>query len=130
MTTHTIKYMWIFLISAISVTRVLAGEDADGGDGGAPDWFPMLEVAGVILGLLISGLAFKVYLGMQGGMIGEGFKFVVLGIISMTVGIGAHGINELSPFISEFGAELTLELAIYLGLMLIGMGVYKVSKVA
>jgi len=124
---NTKNLLWIMFVLLIPVSKVFGEE---GGEEAAPEWFPLLEVAGVVLGLFISGLAFKVYLGMQGGMIGEAFKYIVFGILSIMVGIATHGLNEFSPFMSEFGAEITLELAIYLGLILMGVGIHKVSKVA
>ncbi len=122
------RIFYVVALLALSLAPVFAGEVGEAGEGGSPSWFPMLEVGGSLLGLVISALAFKIYLGMQGGVIGDAFKSLVLGIIAMTFGIAAHGVNELHPIMSDFSAELTLELSIYIGLVMIGIGVSKVSK--
>ena len=96
----------------------------------APTWFPLLEMAGVVLGVVVSLIAVKVYLGMKGGMIGDGFGRILLGVISITLGVATNGMNEMVGLMSEFGAELSFELFIYAGLIFIGAGVMKVAEVA
>jgi len=121
-----VRVFWLLLLSAMSVSLAIAGE----GEEKMPTWFPMLEMGGVILGVIVSTIAVKIYMGMRGGMIGQGFGRILLGIISITLGIAANGMNEIVGMLSEFGAELTFELFIYAGLIFIGAGVMKVAEVA
>lgn len=120
------RFISIAAMVMLPVAAVLAGE----GEEEMPSWFPMLELGGVLLGIVISGIAFSVYQSMKGGMIGEGFGKIFLGILSITMGVAVNGLNEMLGLLSEFGAELTFELFIYFGLILIGFGVKKVSLVA
>jgi len=96
----------------------------------APFWFPLLEMAGVVLGVVVSVIAVKIYLGMRGGMIGDGFGRILVGVVAITLGIATNGMNEMIGILSEFGSELTFELFIYAGLIFIGAGVMKVAEVA
>jgi len=122
------RMIWLVLMFAMSVSLAIAGEV--GMEQEMPTWFPMLEMAGVVLGVAVSALAVKIYIGMKGGMIGDGFGRILYGIVAITLGIAANGINEMVGMMSEFGAELTFELLIYVGLIFIGAGVMKVSEVA
>ena len=122
------KILWLLLMCTVPVSFAVAGE-AESGDA-VPGWFPMLEVGGVLLGIVISALVVKVYSAMKGGLIGAGFGKILFGVIAITLGIATNGLNELMGFISEFGAELAFELFIYAGLIFIGVGVSKIAKVA
>lgn len=95
-----------------------------------PFWFPLLEVAGIIIGVIVSALTIKVYIGMEGGQIGSAFGKILLGVISITFGIAINGLNETFELLSEFSAEVAFELFIYIGMVFIGIGSYKVAKLA
>ncbi|MDH5326971.1 MAG: hypothetical protein OEZ68_14480 [Gammaproteobacteria bacterium] len=120
------KWFYALVLLLAPVSLVLAGEEGEE----VPAWFPMLEMGGVVLGLVISALVVKVYNGLKGGMIGAGFGKILFGVIAITLGIATNGLNELVGFISEFGAELVFELFIYAGLIFIGIGVNKIAHVA
>lgn len=117
-----------FLTVAVLVLSVSTGFASEAEEE-VPGWFPMLEAGGVLIGLAISAIAFNVYRGMAGGAIGTGFGRVFLGVLLITLGLAANGANEYLGFMSEFAGELTFELFIYAGLIMIGMGVSKVAAV-
>jgi len=121
------RLLWLLVCFAFPMAA-FAGEAGQKEE--APMWFPMLEMAGVVLGVVVSIVAVRIYLAMKGGMIGVGFGRILLGIVSITLGIATNGMNELVGLLSEFGAELTFELFIYAGLIFIGAGVMKVAEVA
>jgi hypothetical protein len=95
----------------------LAGENQE-----EPAWFPLLEVGGAIIGIIAVIVTYKNYLGMKGGAVGAGFKFITIAVLSLTAGVIIRGLNEQFGILGSFQGELFFELFIYLGLIAIAFG--------
>ncbi len=98
-----LSILGIVFILMLSITMVMAAEE---GEEEEPAWFPLLEVAGVIIGLVASVYTFKNYKAMKGGAIGESFKFILGALIIITLGIALRGLNEQFGMTSEIIAEI------------------------
>lgn len=118
--------LFIIILTLFSISTGFASESEEE----IPAWFPLLELGGVIVGIIVCGVVTKVYLGMKGGAIGEGFSKILVGVIAITAGVAINGINETFELMNEFSAEVVLELCIYVGLVFIGLGSQKIAKLA
>lgn len=114
------KKMFVILLSIFFITLVPAVSAAEEEE--EPAWFPLLEAGGAVIGIIASLITLKNYRGMKGGAVGEGFKFITVAIILLTLSIVLRGLQEQIALMSEFMGELIFELFIYIALIIIALG--------
>lgn len=115
----------IGVLITILAPSVLAEEpvsSAEETEASEPSWFPLLELAGAIIGISAFFITYKNYIAMKGGAVGTGFKFVTIAVLSLTVGVIIRGLNEQFELMGGFEGELIFELFIYIALIVIAYG--------
>ncbi len=111
--------MVILAPAALAEEPVAAGVENQEAE---PAWFPLLEVGGAIIGIIAVIVTYKNYLGMKGGAVGAGFKFITIAVLSLTAGVIIRGLNEQFELLGGFQGELIFEIFIYIALIAIAYG--------
>ncbi len=108
--------LMVILAPAVSAAEepVAAGEE--------PAWFPILEVVGAIIGIIAIIVTYKNYMGMKGGAVGAGFKFITIAVLFITAAVVIRGLNEQFELMGDFLGELSFEIFIYIALIAIAFG--------
>ena len=108
--------LMVFLAPTVSAAEepVVAGED--------PAWFPLLELGGAIIGIIAVIVTYKNYMGMKGGAVGAGFKFITIAVLFITAAVVIRGVNEQFELMGDFLGELSFEIFIYIALIAIALG--------
>ncbi len=109
------------VLMLILAPAVSAAEEpvASGGD---PAWFPLLELAGAVIGIIAVIVTYKNYIGMKGGAVGAGFKFITIAVLFITAAVVIRGLNEQFELMGDFIGELSFEIFIYIALIAIAYG--------
>lgn len=114
------------LLGVLILAPVALGEEPVASEGeteeAEPAWFPLLEVGGAIIGIIAVIVTYKNYLGMKGGAVGAGFKFITIAVLTLTVAVIIRGLNEQFELLGSFQGEFIFEIFIYLGLIAIAYG--------
>ncbi len=108
--------LMVILAPAVSAAEEPVAES------GAPAWFPLLEVGGAIIGIIAVIVTYKNYMGMKGGAVGAGFKFITIAVLFITVAVVIRGLNEQFELMGDFLGELSFEIFIYIALIAIAFG--------
>ena len=113
--------LMLILAPAVSAAEepVVAGGE---GQETEPAWFPLLEVVGAIIGIIAIIVTYKNYMGMKGGAVGAGFKFITIAVLFITVAVVIRGLNENFMLMGDFLGELSFEIFIYIALIAIAYG--------
>lgn len=85
-------------------------------------------MCGLLPGITSCFITTKVYLGMKQSKLRTGFICHLFAVISLTAGIAANGFNELFSHGDTLFRELIFESFVYLGILLTGIGSYKIAK--
>ena len=109
------------VLMVILAPAVSAAEEAVEA-GGDPAWFPLLELGGAIIGIIAVIVTYKNYMGMKGGAVGAGFKFITIAVLFITAAVVIRGVNEQFELMGDFLGELSFEIFIYIALIAIAYG--------
>ncbi len=105
--------------AALAEETVVSGGESQEAE---PAWFPLLEAAGAVIGIIAVAVTYKNYLGMKGGAVGAGFKFITIALLALTVGVIMRGLNEQFDLMGGFQGEFIFEIFIYIALIVIAYG--------
>ncbi len=111
--------MVILAPAALAEEPVAAGGENQQAE---PAWFPLLEAGGAIIGIIAVIVTYKNYLGMKGGAVGAGFKFITIAVLSITIGVIVRGLNEQFELLGNFLGEFSFEIFIYIAIIAIAYG--------
>lgn len=109
------------VLMLILAPAVSAAEEPVAADGD-PAWFPFLELGGAIIGIIAVIVTYKNYMGMKGGAVGAGFKFITIAVLFITAAVVIRGLNEQFELMGDFLGELSFEIFIYIALIAIAFG--------